>query len=90
MHCVSHAWKQPRLQDFLNQDKNKGKPNFQIQIVKQENKNTTHVKQNFNKILLQKRNKNRTSLWQENVPQINVKYNRGNGEFYLYLYPLGI
>ncbi len=91
MHYVSQAWKQPRLWDFLNQDKNKDRPNFEIQIVKQEkkNKNTTHAKQKFNNILLQRRKKRKTRLWQESVPQIGVKCNKSNGEFYLYLYPLG-
>jgi hypothetical protein len=42
-----------------------------------------------NKILLQGRNKNRARLWQDNVPNIDVEQTKGNGKFYLYLYPLG-
>jgi hypothetical protein len=44
-------------------------------------------KQKSNKILLQKINK--TRLQQENVLKIGVEHNKGNGEFYLYLYSLG-
>jgi hypothetical protein len=44
-------------------------------------------KQKSNKILLQKINK--TRLQQENVLKISVEHTKCNGEFYLYLYPLG-
>jgi hypothetical protein len=45
------------------------------------------AKQKSNKILLQRINKTKT--WQENVPKTSVQHTKGNGEFCLYLYPLG-
>lgn len=44
---LSWARKQPILQDFLNQDKNKGTPNPKSKLwnKKHNNKNTTNAKQ---------------------------------------------
>jgi len=49
---VSQAWKQPSLQIFLNQNKNKGMPNPKSRSWNKINKNTTCAKQKSNKILL--------------------------------------
>jgi hypothetical protein len=52
---LSRAQKQPTLQDFLNQYKNKGMPNLKSKSwnKKNMNMNTTNAKQKFNMILLQ-------------------------------------
>jgi len=80
---MSHAQKQPRLQNFLSKTRTKTSlitnSNYEIR----QKKNTTYAKQKSNKILLQRRNKTRS--WQENVPKIGVQQTKGNGEFYLYL-----
>ncbi len=58
--------------------------------MKQEKHEQEHnkCKEESNNILLQRRNK--TMLWQKYVPKTNVEQTKGNGEFYFYLYPLGI
>jgi hypothetical protein len=45
--------------------------------------------QKSNKILLKGINKNKTRIWKENVSKTCVEHIKNNGEFYLYLYPLG-
>jgi hypothetical protein len=73
---------------FFIQNKNKSKPNPKFKSWNKENKNMTCAKQESNKILLQRRNK--TRLWQEIVLNTGVEHTKGNEEFYLYLYLLGI
>ncbi len=78
---LSWAWKQSNLQDFLNQNENKGKLIFKSKSWNKTNKNKhmTHVKQKSNKILLQKRNKNKTKLWKKNILKINVEQTKVMG-----------
>jgi hypothetical protein len=69
---------------FFTQNKNKGKPNLKFKLWNKKNKNMTCAKQKSNNISLQ----NKTRIWQEIVPKTNVEHTKGNGELYLYLYPL--
>ncbi len=61
---LSWAWKQPSLQDFLNENENKGifNPKPKSWNKKSKNKNTTNAQQKFNKILLQEWNKTKRRL----------------------------
>ncbi len=72
---------------FFTKNKNKSKPNPKFNSWNKKNKNMICAKQKSNKILLQRINKTKT--WQENVPKTSVQHTKGNGEFCLYLYPLG-
>jgi hypothetical protein len=66
---------------------NKGMFNFKSQIMKQEhNMCKTKFQQNF--IVRPKRKQNKVMI-KKNVPKIGVEQTKGNGEFYLYLCPLG-
>jgi len=53
---LSWAWKQPRLQDFLNQKENKGRPISKSRSWNKMNKNMTRMKHVFKDILLHKKN----------------------------------
>jgi len=55
-----------------------------------KNKKMTSAKQKLNMILLYEQNKNKMMLLQENITKSNVEHTKGNGESYIYLYPLGI
>jgi hypothetical protein len=51
---LSRAWKQPNLHNFLNENKNTGKPSskFRSWNKKKKKSNITHARQISNKILL--------------------------------------
>jgi hypothetical protein len=84
---LSHAQKQPNLQDLLNQDKNNNKPNPKSWLWnnKNKNKNMTLAKQMSNIIFLQEKKKTHTRLWQENVPKLVLNKLKVIGNF-IYIY----
>jgi hypothetical protein len=70
---VSQAWKQSRLQDFSNQNENKGMFSFKSRSWNKKNNNNNITSANKNPIIFYyKKNKNKM-LWQENIPKIDVK-----------------
>jgi hypothetical protein len=60
--CHEHKNNQaePSLQNFLNQDRNKGRPNPKFKLwTKKKKQNMTSARQEFNRILLQNEKKKR-------------------------------
>jgi len=63
-------------------------PNWNHEPKKQKQKHDK-CKTRIQLDLLQKWNKKIIRLWQENIPKINVKQIKRDGDFYFYLYTLG-